>query len=53
MYAVRGVASLGPGSAVGKKDKKTGLDGKNIGEPSKPSGGLRRGKGWRSLETCL
>ena len=42
------VHSLGPGSAVGEKAKKQGQIGKNIGEPSEPSGGLGRGKGLRS-----
>ena len=34
--------SLGPGSAVGEKGKKTGSNRKNIGEGSEPSGGLGR-----------
>jgi len=40
------IFSLGLGSAVEKRQKKkTGSNGKNIVERSKPSGGLGRGKG--------
>ena len=45
--------SLGPGSAVAEEGKKRGETAKNIGERSKPRGGLGRGKARRSLETCL
>ena len=42
--------SLGPGSSVGEKEK---TNRKNIGKRSEPSVFLGRGKGRRSLETCL
>ena len=45
--------SLGPGSAVAKEGKKRGETAKNIGERSKPRGGLVRRKARRSLEKWL
>ena len=48
--AIFGSCSLGPGSALGKKQKKIGVSGcaKKEGERSEPRGSLGR-----SLETCL
>ena len=46
------LSGLGPGSALGEKDKKIGVSEKKIGERSEPRSILGRGKGGNAQATA-